>query len=105
MNGETWIDDNGDGDCDPGEGVEYVMFIRNEGTVTLGEIQVSDDLLRDRTDCGQPEGGHLAPKAGMTCTGTYQVRKQSSGARTAYQGIVLGGSKPLRKGNASEKGK
>lgn len=76
VNGETWIDDNGDGDCDPGEGVEYVMFIRNEGTVTLGDILVSDDLLGDWTDCGRPGGVDLAPNAGMTCMGTYQVRIQ-----------------------------
>lgn len=77
MAGETWIDDNGDGDCDPGEGVEYVMLVRNEGTVTLGNIQLSDDLLGGQANCSQPEGDDLAPNAGMTCTGTYQVRRLS----------------------------
>jgi len=89
VNGETWIDDNGDGDCDPGEGIEYIMFIRNEGTVTLGDIQVSDYLLGDRADCAQLEGGDLAPNAGMTCTGTYQVRLQSYGERPRISGVVL----------------
>lgn len=72
--GEAWIDDDGNGVCDPGEGIEYVLFVRNAGTVTLSDIQMSDDLLGDQADCGEaPKGGSLAPDAGMTCTGTYQI--------------------------------
>lgn len=71
--GETWIDDDGDGVCDPGDGIEYVMLVRNAGTVTLSDLRLSDDLLGDRADCDTPEGGSLEPNAGMTCMGTYQV--------------------------------
>lgn len=75
VNGETWIDGDGDRDCDPGEGIEYVIFVLNEGTVTLDNTQLSDDLLGASVDCGEAAvGGSLAPDAGMTCTGTYQVR-------------------------------
>lgn len=78
VNGETWIDSDGDGDCDPGEGIEYVIFVLNEGTVTLKNPQLSDDLLGVSLDCGDAsEGGSLAPNEGMTCTGTYQVRINS----------------------------
>ena len=72
--GETWIDDDGNGVCDPGEGIDYVMLVGNAGTVTLNDVQLSDDLVRDRANCGDtPQGGSLRPKAGMACTGTYQV--------------------------------
>lgn len=75
MTGEAWIDDNGDGDCDPGEGIEYVISILNEGTVTLSSTQISDDLLGSSWDCGDAsQGGVLAPNEGMTCMGVYQVR-------------------------------
>lgn len=72
--GETWIDDDGNGVCNPGEGIEYVMLVRNAGTVTLSDLWLSDDLLGDQANCGEaPEGGLLAPNASMTCEGTYQV--------------------------------
>lgn len=75
MNGETWIDGDGDGDCDPGERIEYIIFVLNEGTVTLDNTQFSGDLLGASWDCGDAsDGSSLAPSAAMTCTGTYQVR-------------------------------
>lgn len=76
MPGDAWIDGNGDGDCDPGEGIAYTMTVLNEGTVTLNNNQISDDLLGSSWDCGDAsQGGSLAPTEGMTCTGMYQVRE------------------------------
>lgn len=78
MNGGTWVDGDGDGDCDPGEGIEYVITVRNTGTVTVGGTKLYDELLGDLVDCGAaPQGRYLAPNASMTCTGTYQVRQRA----------------------------
>lgn len=75
VNRDSWIDNDGDGDCDPGEGVEYIVFVQNTGTITMSDLQVSDGLLGESLDCGEsPAGGYLAPKSSITCTGTYQVK-------------------------------
>lgn len=88
--GETWIDDDGNGICDPGEGIEYVMLVQNSGTVTLSDIELSDDLIRDEADCGTaPEGGSLAPGGGMTCTGMYQVRLEECSTMMASRQNIL----------------
>lgn len=87
--GETWIDDDGNGVCDPGEGIEYVMIVRNAGTVTLSDLRLSDDLLGDRAECETPEGGSLEPNAGITCMGAYQVWLYNGSMTTRIDGRFL----------------
>lgn len=72
--GETWIDSDEDGDCDPGEGVAYVSFVENTGITSLNVVTVSDDLLGDETVCDWPYHDQLKPGESITCTGTYEVR-------------------------------
>lgn len=94
VNGETWVDGDGNGDCDPGEGIEYVIDVQNVGTVTLGDTTLSDDLLGDFVDCGVfSQGGYLAPNTSMTCTGTYQVGRRTVDKESAAWESLFGFAK------------
>ncbi|CAM9230892.1 unnamed protein product [Scytosiphon promiscuus] len=95
VNGGTWVDGDGDGDCDPGEGIEYVIFVQNVGTVTLGDIDLTDDLLRDSVDCGVAlEGGYLAPNASMACIGTYQIDQDDIDGGSVRNTALVNASDP-----------
>lgn len=73
VTGETWIDGDGDGDCDPGEAIEYVFFVENEGTVTLSGLRIWNELVGDSAKCGAFGASYLAPGASVTLMCTYQV--------------------------------
>lgn len=72
---ESWIDENSNGDCDPGEGVTYECVFENTGTVTLYNLTTSDNLLGDTIVCNWPEDDKLEPGGMVHCAGTYEVRR------------------------------
>lgn len=72
MDGEAWVDSNADGDADPGEIVPYIVIVDNTGTVSLTDVNMSDDLLGDEAVC-DVSSGLLSPGENMTCTGMYGV--------------------------------
>lgn len=70
---ESWIDSDNNGDCDPGEEVKYECVVKNTGTVSVTNIIMSDDLLRDRAVCDWSEDDQLEPGDSLSCAGTYEV--------------------------------
>lgn len=75
VDGERWVDTNGDGDADADEVVVYQLLVKNIGTVTLNSIVLSDGAVnKDRISCDPSLSDSLAPGEGFKCHATYTVR-------------------------------
>lgn len=75
VDGERWVDTNGDGDADADEVIVFRLLVNNIGTVTLRSIVLSDGAVdRDRISCDPSLPDSLAPEEGFKCHATYTVR-------------------------------
>ena len=78
----TDVDSAGNGIIDnAGEEIDYEIVVTNNGTVTLNNVNVTDDLISLTCNPVVPVAS-LAPAASITCTGTYVVQQGDIDAGT-----------------------
>lgn len=76
VDGEGWIDTNGDGDAGAGEFVDYQLLVKNIGTVTLTSIVLEDGAVNsDRITWKPSVPDSLVPGQIFECHAKYTVRQ------------------------------
>lgn len=83
-------DANNNGRVDEGEVITYTFRVTNNGTTTLRNIAVNDQLVPEVT-C---EATTLRPGASTTCTGTYAVTQADIDAGQVYNDAYANGTNP-----------
>lgn len=72
---EGWTDSNNNSDANPGELVEYSIFMSNDGSVSLHDLNVtSTTLSAEDIVCPTLPSGIFEPGASITCSATYEVK-------------------------------
>lgn len=69
----TWSDGDGSGWADAGETILYMTSVMNEGTVTLGSLDVTDSFSDGSVSCSAPASGLLGQGEVYQCQGSRQV--------------------------------
>ncbi|MCE1178129.1 MAG: DUF11 domain-containing protein, partial [Micrococcales bacterium] len=76
-----------------GDVINYTLVATNTGTVTLSNVTISDPKLGDLT-CTPQQPATLAPKATLTCTGSYSVTQDDVDAKKVDNTATVTGTTP-----------
>ena len=69
---KSTVDTDGSGDLTPGDVVTFEFVVTNSGTLSLGNISLTDPLPGlSALTCDQAQPASLSPAATMTCSATY----------------------------------
>lgn len=76
VDGDKWVDANGDKDADAGELLVYQLLVVNVGTVTLDSIILTDgSVTSGGVSCEPAIPDFLMPGEGFECHSTYTVSR------------------------------
>lgn len=83
-------DQNGNGRADAGDTIDYTFVVTNTGAVTVGEVDVDDDLI-SAISCGETT---LAPAGDTTCSGRYTITQDDVDTGSVVNSAAAVGATP-----------
>jgi uncharacterized repeat protein (TIGR01451 family) len=85
-------DANGNRFGDAGEFIDYQLTVTNTGDVTLGNVEIVDDLIQ--LDCVPKPPTGLAPGETIDCSGRYEVTWSDIGSGAIVNVATASGNTP-----------